>query len=472
MIPFLPETPVSSGTLSGAGGAVMSQTGATLREGGTALDFAGLLDAAMPAAVTLVPGGGLPETTPDGPAAGADPVLTAPLPPAAEILRELPALISATPVPGGTILPVSGENLPDEAMAPIAATATISVVMQAPDAFAADGSAPAQPPSSSLPQVPAVPVPAEDSDTAESAPASVSETHSTDEAAPALAVTGVPTAPIAPTPPILAAALSAAAPAAASALARSTARAGLHPAALPSEAENAPMPERAALLAEADDAPSSSPSPASSPPTPHALPLADAPAAAQPAPSSAPAVPLATAPAATPAPAERNELRAPSTNQESTIAAVGEIREALRAARPEMTLRHAEFGFVSLRLEPMMAGQQDWRAVLASRDPGFVPAIQAALAERAVSAAAATDSAGTGTGTNMGQNGTSDQRYGSSPNGGQGSSQPYMGHSPDRDEGGSAPRNGRQPNTTDAVAGRAGDADAEQTDPGKRGVFA
>jgi hypothetical protein len=30
---------------------------------------------------------------------------------------------------------------------------------------------------------------------------------------------------------------------------------------------------------------------------------------------------------------------------------VGEIREALRAARPEMTVRHADFGFVSLRLE-------------------------------------------------------------------------------------------------------------------------
>jgi len=137
-----------------------------------------------------------------------------------------------------------------------------------------------------------------------------------------------------------------------------------------------------------------------------------------------------------------------------------------------MTLRHADFGFVSVRLEPIITGQQDWRAVLASRDPGFVPAIQAALAERAVAATSDPAGTGTNTGTHQGHNGTSDHRYGSSPNSGQGSYQPYMGQSSGRDEGGSAPRNGRQPSTTDAVANRAGEADAKQADPRERGVFA
>ncbi len=150
---------------------------------------------------------------------------------------------------------------------------------------------------------------------------------------------------------------------------------------------------------------------------------------------------------------------------------MGEIREALRAARPEMTLRHADFGFVSLRVEP--TGTQDWRAVLASRDPGFVPAIHAALAERAVAATADTASTSSNTGQNgTAQNGAGDQRYGASPNGGQGSSQPYLGHSPGRDEGQPSHPQNRQPSTTDAVASRASEADGERPDRSERGVFA
>jgi hypothetical protein len=120
---------------------------------------------------------------------------------------------------------------------------------------------------------------------------------------------------------------------------------------------------------------------------------------------------------------------------EETITAVSDLREALRAARPEMTLRHAEFGAVSMRLEA--AGAQDWRVVLASRDPGFVPAIQAALAERAVAATTETNLGGSG-GAGSGQNGAGEPRYGSSLGSGQGGSQPYSGQSQGRDEGGLA----------------------------------
>ncbi|PKP91899.1 MAG: hypothetical protein CVT75_08530 [Alphaproteobacteria bacterium HGW-Alphaproteobacteria-14] len=135
-----------------------------------------------------------------------------------------------------------------------------------------------------------------------------------------------------------------------------------------------------------------------------------------------------------------------------------------------MTLRHAEFGFVSLRVDA--AGSEGWRAVLASRDPGFVPAIQAALADRAIAATADTAGTNNNAGHNSAQNGHSDQRYGPSPNGGQGSSQPYLAQSSNRDEGSQQQPQQRQPRTTDAVATRAGDADAQHGDPRQRGVFA
>lgn len=133
----------------------------------------------------------------------------------------------------------------------------------------------------------------------------------------------------------------------------------------------------------------------------------------------------------------------------SGIDQAGSLREALREARPAMMLNHAEFGAVSLRLEA--GGSEGWRAVLASRDPGFVPAIQAALAERAVAAAAAGASADTA--SHGGQNTGHDHRSGSSPSGGQGSSQPYLGQSGSRD-GQPAPDQ-RRPSTAAALAARA-----------------
>ncbi len=179
--------------------------------------------------------------------------------------------------------------------------------------------------------------------------------------------------------------------------------------------------------------------------------------------SDAPAPSANTAPAAAlpqaPVPVtERGDSRShapapqqPST-QQSTIDQVGDLREALRAARPAMTLQHAEFGAVSLRLEA--SGAEGWRAVLASRDPGFVPAIQAALADRAVAAASASPDA---SGGQMGQNGafqsgTGEHRSGSSPSGGQGASQPYLGQSGSRD--GEAAPDHRRSSTAAALAAR------------------
>lgn len=148
-------------------------------------------------------------------------------------------------------------------------------------------------------------------------------------------------------------------------------------------------------------------------------------------------------------------LRA-SAQIESTIEHLATAREAGRAASGDLTLRHQEFGAVTMRLE--LAGG-DLRAVLAARDPGFVPAIQAALAERAVTAgqeAAAAQGNGRGNDQSSSQQGSqsnsqsgsqsgsqgwngaassqSDPRYGSSPGSGQASPQPYSDQTGPSDE--------------------------------------
>ncbi|MEM9500581.1 MAG: hypothetical protein AAF941_01925 [Pseudomonadota bacterium] len=133
-------------------------------------------------------------------------------------------------------------------------------------------------------------------------------------------------------------------------------------------------------------------------------------------------------------PAEiRSELRG-LPQVEQAIEQLTEARETGRASRPELTLRHAEFGFVNMRLE---AAGGDLRATLASRDPGFVPAIQAALNERVVGAASETAGTNNQRGQEQGSNsassgwfggsgGGSDQRYGSSPGSAQGFPQPRL----------------------------------------------
>lgn len=138
---------------------------------------------------------------------------------------------------------------------------------------------------------------------------------------------------------------------------------------------------------------------------------------------------------------------------EAAIEHFAEAREAARSIRPEVTLRHAEFGLVSMRLD---ASGSELRAMLAARDPGFVPAVQAALAERAVTGAEAGAQAqshlsqrghdthgqggengrsgsghnGTAQGHGTGQDGArddgaADPRYGMSPGSDQASPSPY-----------------------------------------------
>ncbi len=412
MIPFLPELSVTPGPLAGAGAMPLAQPGA-------GLDFAGLLSAAQPAADAA--------TQRDAGAA----LITPPLP-------ELTALPTAR-LPHGTGLPEGGAILPDLA-APAITDAGADPVAQTPDTPALPtfpGAAPEGPPDVDAEAE------AEEPETGQPAPAApIAETVATPVAAPLVAV--------------LVAAANPPAPVAVSA--RAAARAGAQvTAAPPAQAEVQPLPERAAL----PDTPAPAAAALLAEPVP-APAAATAPATQA---ATAAAAPLAPTPAAIPV-ADSAEPRAPAPQQESTIAQVGELREALRAARPEMTLRHAEFGFVSLRVDA--TGAEGWRAVLASRDPGFVPAIHAALADRAIAATADT----AGTHNSAGQNGQSDQRYGPSPNGGQGSSQPYLAQSSNRDEGSQQHPQQRQPRTTETVATRAGDADAQHGDPRQRGVFA
>lgn len=154
-----------------------------------------------------------------------------------------------------------------------------------------------------------------------------------------------------------------------------------------------------------------------SPPAPAPLPGAAAPASA-PAPFPA-MVPEAGA-------AQGAGLAAQPSGMEAAIEQLAGLRDAARAARPEMTLRHGEFGAVSLRVEASAAVPGEWRAVVASRDPGFVPAVQAALAERAIAAAGeAASLGGLSSGANGSGSGPGQGTYGSSPGSQQGSSQPY-----------------------------------------------
>ena len=490
MIAFQPDPSFLSGTLPNAGALPQPEAnpgGGAVANNRAALDFAGLVNAALPGGKTSAGSGAARGAIagPDVPAFPADvpaPPAQAPAPiNAPTLIRELPH------APGGTILPGHGVSLPPQtAIAPVPIAPT--PIAPAPIAVAGPAAAPV----SALHDQAEVDAEAEDQLAAEPTPDAGVLAGLT----PPAITPPIPAPPPAPvTPPTAAVAAATLQPATAparnaAAPARQPepgARQGAveagkgTPQAGPSQAGRVPIrAEHAALPAavpgdvltelggEARDTGSATSSAA---PTPTPAVLADPALAAD---ASAPA-PSAQPNQLTAAPAtERSEPRAPSPQQESTIAAVGELREALRAARPELTLRHAEFGPVSLRLE-QVAGQ-DWRAVLASRDPGFVPAIQAALSERAITAAAETASTNGNTNGNTGQNGASDQRYGASPNGGQGSSQPYLAQSSNRDDGGQnhgqPPSQQRQPRTTDTVAARAGDSDAARADPRDRGVFA
>jgi len=200
----------------------------------------------------------------------------------------------------------------------------------------------------------------------------------------------------------------------------------------------------------------SSPSPTTAPsasptlPAPATPSVASAPAAANPAPSL-------TAPTAAPPTPTSAAITA---SVEQFVEQISEAREAGRAFRPELTVRTGDFGQVGLRIDPSAsANLNDWRATLVSRDPSFVPAVQAALAERAVMAASESGLSQSGAFSQRGgdhspqnsgsQNSASNQspsgfsagfhgggagqepRYGSSTGGDQGSAKPYSGEEAD-----------------------------------------
>lgn len=136
---------------------------------------------------------------------------------------------------------------------------------------------------------------------------------------------------------------------------------------------------------------------------------------------------------------------------ENTIEQLAETRTNAQANKPELTVRHQEFGAITMRLD---ANGTDLRATLSARDPGFVPAIQSALAERSIAAGGETSSSNASKGNEQGSSNSNSQSnsgsgtfagshgqgwnsqgaYGSSTGSGQGTSQPYMGQTEGRDE--------------------------------------
>jgi hypothetical protein len=497
MIPFLIDLPSLNSPMPAT--ALVPQAAAPA--GGARADFAGLLDAALPPPASLPDDSAVPlnRPVPSGDAPPAPPPAT--LLPGGTILppmgKALPRQVQSAPAspPEPALIGTSAQSprVPPAAMLPEAEDAAPAVIETLPDEEQQDKPAPAPAVPAAqraepalMPGFPAMPLPdaAQDSPVPQdAAPAALSL-----PAAPVVTVFASASAPasdpglLAPQP------LQMVLPAPAAVVASAT----IVP---PQRREAAVVPGRAAVLpAVLKDMPADVVTPFSevlaapgeqlgAPATANATATsngpAPAPALAQtiaagqtashpepaaPAPPSAPAAAPQFAPA--PASSERGDARVTNAPQlENAIAQVGELREALRAARPEMTLRHAEFGFVSLRLEA--TGADGWRAMLASRDPGFVPAIQTALAERAlaVSASASADSSGMQAGT--GQSGPGEQRYGSSPNGGQGTSQPYAGQSGQRD--GEAAPDHRRPSTAAALAERAEEQEADVSPAMRKG---
>ena len=421
MISFLPELRVTPAAPLSPATALPAQAGRDGRgPGGGTLDFAGLLDAAMPAQVAIAPEANEPET-------------------ALPALPTLPSELPVAPLKVGMTLPESGTSLP---------LAEPVMLVPAPHAHAE------------------LHITEEAGDSEPAAPIEDSEVD--DPFAVQALVLPVPVAALAPVP-----AESPPVPSVALAAAASTGRA-----ASPVAAQTVPRVVLAPRAPVLTLAPVTAEAPASAGEGADPSAMIDALSDSAPVPTATSAAPANPSPvaAATPTPLQtaaieqRPEPRSSDTNQESTIAQVGEIREALRSTRPEMTVRHAEFGMVSLRIEGTAAAAHDWRAVLASRDPGFVPAVQAALAERAIAASADTASSGSQTGSGGGSGASSDRPYGFSQGASQGSSQPYLEHSGKRDEG--AQQHQRQQQSRADEAALAAAPEAGPADARERGLFA
>ncbi len=92
----------------------------------------------------------------------------------------------------------------------------------------------------------------------------------------------------------------------------------------------------------------------------------------------------ASIPQSAPGAARIDAQPAPATPLETLIDNLAQARESGRSVRGDITVRHMEFGAIALRLDQ---NDGDLTARLFSRDPGFAPAAQAALAIQAERAA-------------------------------------------------------------------------------------
>ena len=193
------------------------------------------------------------------------------------------------------------------------------------------------------------------------------------------------------------------------------------------------------------------------------------PALASPSSAAAPVPVFASSPAmVSEAGAAQGAATQPGTGAvdfDSAVEQLATYREAARSARPELTLRHGEFGAVHVRLEAS-ASAGDWRAILSSRDPAFVPAVQTALAASSTGEGTAQQgshygsrNADPGAGGAGGQ-GSGQSPYGSSPGSGQGSSQPYSG------------QGSGQPRRAEPTHGEAASDDSTATGTAPGGLFA
>lgn len=125
-----------------------------------------------------------------------------------------------------------------------------------------------------------------------------------------------------------------------------------------------------------------------------AAPVASVQVESLPVPQAVVATAAGPAPTATaPAPPTPNTGVQPPVQLESLIDSLMEARDIGRQHRSEFVLRHSEFGAVTVRFERT---DGDVLARLQSRDPGFAPAAQAALAERMPVAGAVTETASSG----------------------------------------------------------------------------
>jgi hypothetical protein len=444
--PLLPDLPLDLSALKPASPLALAPGGASLAEGGEAdlSDFAQLIEASR--------------AQPDGARAGpmAHAGLESPLeaePDAARgvpqwVATHLPAMPSRAASAGGNPLPLAGEGLPGELAAADsagdavpartkahqAAPRGVQMLTLLEDAPVDRASAPPTEVAGSLAALhqTAAPRPL-DEEASDAAPlrdpAEAGEPVAVANIAASVAAHAAPLAPVMAAPRLLPA----------------RANPAVSPAPIPTLPDAAgALPDGQGSLVPLALRPTRN-SPATVEP---AFALSPPPALASPTSAAAPALALAPSPAlvaeagaalaggAAPAPAS-------AADPETVLDQIATLRDAARSARSDVVLRHGEFGTVHLRIDAAGA-PGEWRAALTSRDPGFVPAVQAALAERAVAASSEAganfsqqhggNSSASNAGSGLGQ-GSGQSAYGFSQGGGQGSSQQYSGQTATEGQG-------------------------------------